>query len=356
MTPHVLTRLDTRPIPENGAEIRLFGFVHNECARMPFFLEYHRKLGVNRFILVDNDSDDGTREFLLAQPDCHVFFTRNSYREAKSGIYWTKALLDLYGTGHWCLLLDADELLVYPHCEKVGLRRFCDFLESEGSEALYTFLLDMYSDCEISASVCTSGKSFFEICSFFDRDYKFVERLHFGKKQPFPPQEVLGGPRARSFYPPQGENDHRTRLAIHASMQARHYLRHKFRLPVKPSRSKAPALFKVPLIRWQKHFAYTASTHELNPVKLSAVTGVLAHFKFFADFHERAERAVRKANFVDGSAEYRQYLMGMQHIKNGCFTYPGSQRYTSSEDLLALNLIKTSPAYEQQAGSGHKEK
>ena len=49
--------------------ILLFSTLRNERIRLPYFLRYYRNLGVNHFLIVDNDSDDGSREYLQAQPD-----------------------------------------------------------------------------------------------------------------------------------------------------------------------------------------------------------------------------------------------------------------------------------------------
>lgn len=339
MSAHVLTRLDTRPIPAAADEVRLFGFVYNEEARLPYFFDYYRQLGVARFFIIDNNSSDGSREYLLAQPDCHVFHTANSFSDANYGVDWTKALLDLYGAGQWCLLVDADELLVYPECEQTKLPDFCKKLAAGGSEALLTFMLDMYSDGPMQQAICTPGKPFTDICPFFDKDYTWVDRIGLRNK-PFPLQEALGGPRQRQFYPPQGERSIWQRYWIHFLMRGTYLLRKKLKLPIPASRAKAPALFKVPLIRWQKQYAYTASTHELNPVQLAATTGALLHFKFFADFHARAEKAVQMKNHADGSAEYLQYLQALNKNPQATFMYLGSQRYRDSTQLVELGLIK----------------
>ena len=49
--------------------ILAFSTVRNEIVRLPHFLAHYRKLGVNHFLFVDNDSDDGTTAFLAEQPD-----------------------------------------------------------------------------------------------------------------------------------------------------------------------------------------------------------------------------------------------------------------------------------------------
>ena len=85
--------------------------------RLPHFLDYYRRLGVDHFLFVDNGSDDGTAEYLAAQPDVSLWATNHSYRLARFGVDWLGWLQWRYGHGHWCLTVDADELLVYPDCQ-----------------------------------------------------------------------------------------------------------------------------------------------------------------------------------------------------------------------------------------------
>ena len=88
-----LPRLDTRPIGPAAGSHSAFMVVRNESQRLPYCLEYHRTLGIDRFFIVDNESDDGTREFLLLQPDCHVFRAAGSFAAANYGMDWINALV-----------------------------------------------------------------------------------------------------------------------------------------------------------------------------------------------------------------------------------------------------------------------
>ncbi len=352
---HILTRMDSRVIPENAEEIRLVSPVRNEMARLPYFLDYYRELGVNRFLFIDNNSDDGTTTYLLRQPDCHVFHTTDSYRESRFALRWINRLLDMYGTGHWCVVADADELLVYPRCEQVNLRQLCAYLDRFGYEGLFTFLLDMYHPTDMAEAVCVPGKAFTEICPMFDRDYCFVRRSVIdmmrlpGRPPPFPETEVIGGPRARIFYPEQ--NTPRVFPRIKArligrvlGLLAQCHLLDPDRVP-----HMSGILFKVPLVKWRKGCAYYSSTHILTPVKLADVTGALLHFKFFSDFYQKAVVETARGEHEGGGRQYRRYAKMME--QNGgklSLCYEGSERYTGSDTLLAHKLMTSSPSYEQE--------
>ena len=106
--------LDRTDLIAEGA-ILCFSTVRNEIIRLPYFLEYYRKLGVQNFLMVDNDSDDGTPDYLAAQPDVSLWQTAHSYKLSRFGVDWLTWLQIKYGHGHWCLTVDADEILVYPH-------------------------------------------------------------------------------------------------------------------------------------------------------------------------------------------------------------------------------------------------
>jgi hypothetical protein len=190
-----LTRLDTRVIPDSPGEIRGFLLVRNEIRRLPFTLAHHRTLGVGRFFVLDNGSTDGTLDYLLSQPDVHVYQTRGSYLEARLGIDWLETMLTLHGDGHWCVVLDGDEHLVYPDCEFFRLPEFCAALEQHSLDCLVTIFIDLYADAPI-AETRFDGRPLLEICSYFDAKGYYN----------FPPNDTCmprfyGGPRARLFWP-----------------------------------------------------------------------------------------------------------------------------------------------------------
>ena len=197
MTPSVrLTRRDSHVVPHSVDEVRAFLVVQNERDRLPHTLAHHRRLGVQRFFVVDNASTDGTVEYLLAEPDTHVFVTDDAYQGARLGIDWLDTLLQDYGMDRWCLVIDADEHFVYPDCETLGLAEFCKALDARELNCLATLFIDLYADQAITRTTLESGQSLIECCPCFDRTgyYNFPPQ---GSRLP----RMYGGVRARLFWP-----------------------------------------------------------------------------------------------------------------------------------------------------------
>jgi hypothetical protein len=76
-----LVRLDGGDLVIGSDEILCCTVARNEAARLPHFLDHHRKLGIDRFLVVDNGSTDESRDYLLSQPDVHVWSSKSSFRQ-----------------------------------------------------------------------------------------------------------------------------------------------------------------------------------------------------------------------------------------------------------------------------------
>lgn len=332
---------ETLPViaPRQPDEVRLFAVMHNEALRLPAFLDYYRRLGIGRFFIVDNNSTDATPGLLAGQDDIQVFHTDASFAAAHSGIDWTNRLLRHYGIGHWCLVADADELLVYPDCESRRLPEFCAGLTAAGAGALQLLLLDMYSDKPMGQIGYQPGDDLIQTCPFFDADYRFVRRLVAPWHTPFPPTEPLGGPRSRLFYPRQHRLGPLPRAAIKALYRFlkpccdRGWLNRRY-LP-----SIAPQMFKTSLFRCEPGVRLLTN-HRITPVPLARCSGALLHFKYLDDFAAKVAVALRDRQFFGGSIEYRSYAALLERDPHVTFLYHGSRRYTGSEALIAAGLIR----------------
>jgi hypothetical protein len=306
MTAGGLRRLDRRRLSVTPDEIVCVACARNESLRLPYFLAYYRRLGVHRFLVADNASDDGTTEALLAEPDVHVFHADERYSASGYGVSWTNALLASFAAGHWALTVDLDELFVYPGCEDIDLAHLARDLDRRGEEAVASFLLDMYGDRAIRETIYVPPTPFVEICPYFDGDSYEWGPAYEGTG----PLPIRGGPRHRAFW----------------SADA----------PQRP----APYLPKIPFVRWKAGLAYTASTHVLDSIRLSGLTSVLLHFKFFSDFVERTTEEVRRGEHWQNAGQYAMYARVLRAQPALRLMYAGSVRYEHSRQLVALSLMR----------------
>ncbi|UQR65490.1 glycosyltransferase family 2 protein [Bradyrhizobium sp. C-145] len=336
----VIHRIDTRPLDFGADEIVAVGKLRNEMLRLPEFLRHHRRLGVGRFLAIDDRSDDGTRAFLLDQPDVHVFEIREPFAESSGGARWTSAVLDQFAPGRWALTLDADELFVYPGCENFDLRWLCRYLESTGADCMTAEMVDMYPRWLGGPERYQAGESLVAFCPYFDSD-TYVKR----RRRGFPTNYLVGGARARLFY----DEPMPPKIALYDALVQllEPYGLARLLPAVNITRWQPPLLTKVPLARWLPSRRYIAAGHLMAPPgKPGDVTGALLHFKFLHDFTDKVAIAVREGNYYLGSVEYQRYAERLDQNRSFELIYPKSLIYQSSDDLVRCGLMRLSPAYQ----------
>lgn len=290
-------------------DILIFSTLRNERVRLPYFLQYYRDLGVNHFLFVDNDSDDGSREYLTEQPDTSVWSTRHSYKRARFGVDWLNWLQMRYGHGHWNLVVDPDEFFVYPFCDTRSIRALTDWLDASSIRSFGAMLVDMYPKGPLSAQPYREGDDPFEIVNWFDSGNYMIRRNgRYGNLW------IQGGPRARVFFPENPE--------------------------------RAPALNKIPLVKWHRHYAYASSTHMLLPRGLNLVydewggekaSGCLLHAKFLDTFAQKSEEELERKQHYANSHEYRAYAAGLQDDPDLWCKW--SEKYINWRQLEILGLM-----------------
>ncbi|MET4326480.1 glycosyltransferase involved in cell wall biosynthesis [Bradyrhizobium sp. i1.15.2] len=336
----VIHRIDTRPLEFGADEIVAVGKLRNEMLRLPDFLRHHRRLGVGRFLAIDDRSDDGTRAFLLDQPDVHVFEIREPFAESSGGARWTSAVLDQFAPGRWALTLDADELFVYPGCENFDLRWLCRYLESVGADCMTAEMVDMYPRWLGGPERYHAGESLVAFSSYFDSD-TYVKR----RRRGFPTSYLVGGARARLFY----DEPMPPKIALYDALVQllEPYGLARLLPAVNITRWQPPLLTKVPFARWLPGRRYIAAGHLMAPPgKPGDVTGALLHFKFLHDFTDKVAIAVREGNYYLGSVEYQRYAERLDQNPSFELIYPKSLIYQSSDDLVRCGLMRLSPAYQ----------
>ena len=303
-----------RPVSDRTVQIRpgdvlLFSTLRDEYVRLPYFLQYYRDLGIAHFLIVDNDSSDGGTEYLARQPDVSLWTTKASYKRSRFGVDWLNWLQSRHGHGHWTLVVDPDEFLVYPFCDTRPIRALTDWLDSSAVKSFGAMLLDMYPKGRLDAVPYRAGQDPMEIAAWFDPgNYMIAKNRLYGNLW------IQGGPRARVFFADRPR--------------------------------KAPALNKTPLVRWDRRYAYDSSTHMLLPRGLNLTydawggekaSGILLHAKFLDTFTAKAEEELRRGQHYSGSVEYKAYAA---HVReNPELWCKWSEKYINWRQLEILGLM-----------------
>ena len=345
---HVLVDCATRNHPTAATgEIRAFAKCRNEQLRLPAFLKHYRALGVDRFFIIDNQSSDGTTEYLAGEPDVRVFRTTNRLRESSAGSTWLNALLSRFGVGAWCVTVDIDELLVYPGSERASLRELTDHLDRSGSQALSCLLLDLYPAGPLGECPYNPGDDLLAAAPYFDTgpyDSSPVDSC--------PGVFITGGARERIFFPEfraRGVGARAYDAAVNAMAYHVPLLRD---LPWMRAtrRRRPPLLTKVPLVRWDEGSKYLDSPHWISPKVVAPETGVLLHFKFLHDFPGRAMREAARGEYFDEATEYRRYAKRLNANPNMTLMYEGSTRFAGTSQLVHLGLMRDTAAWATTRG------
>jgi len=299
-----LEREDTRHLSPRPTEILCCTALRNELPRLPYFLEYYRKKGIGAFFAVDNGSSDGSVELLLEQPDVYLWRSELSFNRANFGAGWFEPILRMHGQNHWCVMVDADELLYYPECERRSITDLCRVLDRKGKRAFGAIHLDMYSDAPIQETHYTAGRPFEEVCPYFDR--RFHHKCEDEEGEFHNQKGYYGGVRERIF-------------------------------------GEAVYLSKVPLLKYDEDCILAGGQHwtSLPKEQIAAERGCLLHFKYFSSFCDYVAQEARRKEHYGGAMRYREYERVLSAQPALTFYDPAhSVRLEDSRQLVSLGVMQ----------------
>ena len=307
-------RRELKPVADRTGLIRpddilVFCTQRNERVRLPYYLRYYRDMGVNHFLFVDNASTDGSLDYLADQSDVSVWHSGASYKRARFGVDWLNWLQMKHGHGHWCLVVDPDEFLIYPFCDTRPLRALTDWLDASSIKSFSAMLLDMYPKGRLDEQPYEEGRNPIDIACWFDSG-NYTQR----KNRAFGNLWIQGGPRSRVFF--------------------------------RDKPAKAPALNKIPLVKWDRRYAYVSSSHMLLPRGLNQTfdewggekaSGILLHAKFLNTFTAKAAEELERGQHYAASVEYKAYAARLGDDPDLWCNW--SEKYINWRQLEILGLM-----------------
>jgi len=279
--------------------IAVVSVMRNEMIMLPHFLGHYRAMGVRAFIVVDNCSDDGTREYLLKQPDVVLYSADTEYRHSNYGVSWQQAVLGNLCLGKWVLLADADELLVFEGCEHREIAEFIAEVEAGGADAVRTDMIDMYPYDDLS-NADFKRESPFNAAPWFDE--KALIPWHLGSGM------FNNGP---AFV---------------------NHLRHRM-LCTNPHDFVAG---KIALFRHQPWVRLSQGVHYAANQTVSSFPAWFAHFKYHSAFKDKVLTEIRRGQHFNNASEYRRYVAMLAEGRGGFGKKGVSVHYDSSSSFVAL--------------------
>lgn len=304
--------VDNRAVPDwKDDEIWMIVVCRNEALRLPYMLQYHFDLGVSRVLLIDNDSSDDTLAIAAADPRIHVFSSKEQY---KGPLYWQEPLLRRYAVGRWCLVLDADELFVYPGMDRLNLPDLAAFLDRQGAAALHSLFIEMFSRDPIGQTGYCRGTDLRQVAPWFDADGYERVKYHSVFKGEAPSEIYMGGTRSRMFDEEFGCS-------------------------------------KYPFFKYTPNLFLRRGLHTIEGAKIAPEQAAILHFKYLQDFKEKTFREAKRGVYWNASAEYKAYAARFEKEGDFSLWHPKAKKYDGWRQLLELGLMKSSPDLNAYVGS-----
>ena len=189
----------------------------------------------------------------------------------------------------WCLVLDADEFLVYPRMHDVSLSALIEYLEISGHDALPCKLLDMFPKCNILETKYQRGQDLFAVAPYFDRTLSTRKKAF--KVEPF--------------------------------------------------------LQKMPLFRFSEGRILGKGQHVVVGAHSSNISGCLLHFRFLQNFGSKIHSNILlRLQDVEYGRELKAYKATIEQDPALTLYSSESVRYESPDQLVELGLMHSCAAFE----------
>lgn len=252
------------------ADFMVVSVMRNEMHILSHFLAHYRELGVECFVIVDNCSDDGTREHLFAQPDVVLYSADTEYKHSHYGVAWQQAVMGNHCLGKWVLLADADEFLVCDARRWMSLAELIAAATAEGATSVLIEMVDFYPWGDL-AEADFGARDPFTAAPWHDQEPLLRWRLGSGR--------FSNGPSYVSS------------------------LRHRL-IEAAPHDFVAQ---KYALLRYQPWTRLSEGLHYSSDANVYSCGAFFAHFKYHAGFKDKVHEEIRRGQHFDGASEYRRY-------------------------------------------------
>lgn len=332
---------------------RLTGLITclNEDFFIRAFLDHHRALGVEQFVFFDDQSSDGTREFLATQPDCVVFGSSHRFGDiftisrdghisppTRFGTVVRNFLAEKLKIDAWVFVADVDEFLHLPP-GTASVQDWIADLTDWGFDAMRASLVEFFPERIWPVSAKPAVSSLAQLLA----DYPYFDAVPLIRKRVSERHAFTEDTTTRRL-----NKTYRVREPFPGVFPTRRFQRWL----VNPH-AGSPSM-KTPLF----HYWPGRRMNRKHPAEITMPRDIflaMMHFKYTDDLDRRAALAHALKSYDKKSVAYQSYsrcLDAMRSHRTGSFLGPHSVRFETVEQFIACDLMRiVDPADAQEAGS-----
>jgi hypothetical protein len=320
----------------------LFTIMRDEMLFCPAFFRHYRDLGFEQFIVFDDQSQDGTREYLMAQPDCLVVTSDLRFgaeimteepsgkrKKQRAGVFLKAAIPRLFMMNNHCAYFDADEFLLLPP-GIASIVEVLDWMEAEDAKGLLATMVEFFPETvgglEVADEDITSFSDLLGYSPYFEAEPLF-EPGQDGRSHVF----LNPSKTARLF--------DKFEISEDDSAESRPFW--KRLAPFKKTKQGNRGARHKCVIMRHADDVFLRGSHNLSAPCAADRFLCLAHFKFAPGFADRVRRAVDWKSHADGALKYQRYdllLRAMQRT-GASFLDPASVRFHGVDQMMEAGLM-----------------
>ena len=333
-----LIRLESGTV--DPARLTLFSTMKNERDLLPAWLDHHRSIGFQQFLVWDDASDDGTFEYLCTQPDCAVMRADLSFGQAvrytdpdgvtrteRAGTYFKVAVPHLFFDGAHVGYLDADEFLILPPGVD-SVSEVVAWLRAEEAPAVAASVVE-FSPAAADGLTGTLPQSFDGLMGA----YPYFEAEPLVRLVPGAQPDMVGPSKTARLHARYGTVPPLIRRGWHRLWLPR--AARRAQLSQTSPRLKTPILLRN-ATSWQ------VGSHRGNAPPSSEILLTVAHFVFTAQLRAKIDRAIAVGAHAHGARKYHGYrmLLDAMGARADGFLGPNAVRFENAKQFLRCGLMR----------------
>ena len=320
------------------SKLSLYSIVRNEIFLIRAFLNHYRNLGIEQFLILDDNSNDGTAEFLCEQTDCVILSSSFSYgdeipidlghkkEKQRVGVVMTRAIPERFLMDQYAVYADADEFLFLPTGIS-SISEIVNILESNRIDCIAASFVEFYPRDLYGLSGEPEIRSLSDLLDHYPY-YDARPSITIEKgKYPRRANDLASMRLFRKF----GISKHFGRFPKLSLALDRHF----------PLSYYKYSGYKTPILKWAEN-TWLKTPHDANvpPSELALLS--LGHFKFTHGFEKNIEEAIERKSHSERGKKYVYYALLLQEMKRagGNFLGPDSRKYENPAELIECGLMK----------------